>query len=200
MIRSGALSLGTEDPLGFKIAGDGFLFSGADFDLPNLGEEFGQFRSCCTPGQPVNMSAHVTDPGSGVGAQFGGATYAQVFWSGQLDFVAPSVVMPAFGTTDLLSAPFTMSGTLSAFLTPDFTGAPLFSANLTGQGRVDTGLLGPFQNGTQGVGDISYTFASASPTPTPEPASLLLLGLGICGMAVAHRRRPWRVRWCSPDR
>ena len=188
VITSGSFGLHTSDPSFFTFTGDGFVFSGGSTSLSNIGEEFPFFHTCCRPGLPVDLSAHIGTGTirDGFHSTFQGVTYDRLFWSGHLDFEAPSVAWPTDPTFGVLAAPFQMTGQLTAFSDPSFSTRPLFSVDLVGSGTATLGVL-PFS--TNGIpGDLDFTF-SAQEAAAPEPASILLMMLGLGGVALRRRAR-----------
>jgi hypothetical protein len=193
VVTSGGFGLHTNDPTFWTFAGDGFVLRGGSDNLPGIGSEFREFQTCCRLGEPVDFSAHITrsttigelhgrDP-----VRFNGVSYSQVFWTGDLRFDAPPVVIPAglSRSTDL-TAPFTFSGQLSAFADPSRSGAPLFSTTLVGTGQATFGVL-VFQPGRPGIGDLDFVFGPSA-SPVPEPATFVLLSTGFAAAIVRRRR------------
>jgi PEP-CTERM motif-containing protein len=193
VVTSGFLAQHTSDPLVFRFVAPGLDVNGFSNNLFDLPGEFGVFRTCCRSGEPIDMSARVSRQlDDGVNVMFGGISYAQVWWGGELRFDAPSVMMPpTVSPTTLVQVPFALSGQLIAFATSTLSGTPLFATSLAGAGVASLGFLLP--TGTPdlvGIGDLDYEISVSAPAPTPEPASLILLG---SGLAVAGIRR-WRRR------
>jgi len=133
----------------------------------------------CVPGDLLNL-------GGGFAEEFGTGSVGGVtseIQGGGSHFVANGVA-PPFGTSGVLSVPFTYLGVFQVFEGPRF--------QLRGQGTATVQLLHDIRNPNFPLwefGGARFDFAAA---PTPEPATIFLIGSGLA--AVAWRRRASRTR------
>jgi hypothetical protein len=175
----------------FSLSGDGFSFVGT-----GLGSSL-PFWTCgfCLPGTPVGLDAALlpgdfSDSGT---ADLDGTHYEQVYWSGRLDFDSEYVTA---GADVRASAPFTFSGTLSAFLDETRTGTPLFSTELTGNGTVHIRFFPELQSDPSLPGgpwaevfSVRYQFEDQTPIPEPTTTTMVLIGSGLAGLVASRKRR-----------
>lgn len=210
------VGVGHADPLvitsGFLTDEEGnppmFEFTGGNFDIramflvPTLvpvAKDIGPLETCftCAPGTAIDLSSRASGAigewmSLAIPIRFQGAEYANVFFSGDVNFdaptvTAPEVTVPLFFDQHVI-APFLFHGQLAGFSTPERTGPSLFAVGLTGRGDVDV-TLSPLAANLFAVEAINYRFSSAASAPTPEPAPLLLVGGWLLGAQAIRRRR-----------
>jgi len=88
--------------------------------------------------------------------------------------VAPVVPGNTFST------PFSLTGTVTGWATPDSSLPPLFSVNVAGTGTVaGTGIFLNIPEPVFQLGRLVFSLESPTPSPTPEPATLMMLGAGV---------------------
>ena len=186
-ITSGRVSVawdGSGNP--FRIVGETFDVSGG---RPGV-----TARRGLTPGTVVDLSKTVDVGGPGH-AQVGDSSI-RVFTRGTFDFsVVPFTATVSSHPLVSFSAPFTMTGSLSAFAGPFFPqpdAQPLFTLDVAGRGTV---VAGPYRNLETAYllnsGGELYTFEGAA-APVPEPATLILFGVSSLGVAAARRKHKRR--------
>jgi hypothetical protein len=195
VITLGKFQLNAHDTPVFDFRGAGFVLSGHSFDYP-MPEGIFPFEDCfvCGAGTAIRLGSDIqeralAETASTSSATFGGVHYGPVFYSGNLGFESETVSAPAApGELGFVSfaRPFTMRGTLMAFGSSDRTGAPFFTADLTGAGTVRF-LAHEGEPGQYNFSDLTYTFDADG--VVPEPATLVLLGSGLLGVLVRARRR-----------
>ncbi|HEU5132708.1 MAG TPA: PEP-CTERM sorting domain-containing protein, partial [Pyrinomonadaceae bacterium] len=143
----------------------------------------------CRAGDTVDFS-FMTLPAQFLGsgsATFGGSSYTEVFYRGELSFEGDAVRFPS--TNDEISVQvsqrFVFTGFLQAFLNPEFTELA-FATNLEGRGNASTRYFqvarGAF---IPEEGQIVYDFVQ----PVPEPSTLLLIGSGVAYLGLKRRVR-----------
>jgi hypothetical protein len=139
-------------------------------------------------------------------AIFNGVYYQQLYFGfGQSGgtFVTPPVTPTGLGE-QIVSVPFTFTGFVSAFATPNPGpgDAPVFSANLFGGGTATAAFFGlPPENGIPALysptvlpgADYQLLYAfSPGAAAVPEPGTVMLLGTGVIGLLGLRYRRATR--------
>lgn len=178
-VVSGRLSFDTGGPPFFSL----LTSSGQRFE----GEGFAQGWSApcfyqCSLDVPIPMSSVSTGLDGMVFLADGKDVYAAM----RLVLSAPTITPSSdSGTVDGpfvdYERPFTMSGRLAGYASPDFAGVPLFDLSLSGSGIASLGLV--VEEGRYSFSSLDYVFEG---TPVPEPGTLLLAG---AGAAFLWRRR-----------
>jgi hypothetical protein len=173
--------------------GDGFLVGTGTEDF------FAAIaRSPFPEGSSVSLGGvwRPTDMRGGEGT-FNGVHYPELYFgilqSGGT-FVTPSVMLTGQGA-HTVTAPFTFSGFVTAFATPEPgpDDVPVFTTTLRGSGTARAAFVRYPPDGSlspatlPGADDfqLEYVF---SPSPVPEPGTWVLLGTGVLGIAAARHR------------
>jgi len=179
----------------WQLIGDGFSLSAG-----TEGSAGGLFHSCKPCGweaTPNTLMFTVNVNGSpflgGSPGTFNDVSYPHTVFDGDLTFAGPSFSAAILSPTNLmLTAPFTMTGHLTAFANgtdESFNGPRLFTADFTGRGTATAQFVQdptePGQPNLFEVRSVVYQFESANAAPTPEPATLFMIGTGL---AVVGRR------------
>jgi len=171
---------GLDPPFGFQLFGDGTAITM---------ETFAVASGFARAGEPVDLSMTVT-PSQSIGHPLpellNGAPF-DVFLTGALRFSATPFIAPAT-ISGSFSTPFTLSGMLSGFSSRDHAGAPLFTANLTGQGTASLLVVRDVGGDFLATG-TAFTFSAPPVDATPEPGTLVLLVSGLAFGALSRRRR-----------
>jgi hypothetical protein len=139
-------------------------------------------------------------------AIFNGVYYPELYFGFSTSggtFVTPSVIPTGLGE-QIVSAPFTFSGFVTAFATPNPgpEEVPVFTGNLFGGGTATAALFGlPPENGLPALYgpielpgadyQLQYVF-SPQAAPVPEPGTMTLLGSGVVGLLGLRYRRARR--------
>jgi hypothetical protein len=134
-----------------------FTISSADSQF--FGEYYGSLPSGFTPGASVDFSTSIPVTNAGhhpLAETYRGLDFPEAWIAGSLTITAkPIVAPPANGngsTFATLTTSFTMTGTVTAYATPQHSGTPLFTTEVTGQGRI---LVTYRTVGAAGVGGAS---------------------------------------------
>jgi hypothetical protein len=190
-VTSGRFNVHSSEIPFFDFSGDGFRVTG-ELDIDRaFRREIQPLADCliCTAGASIRLGSHVEgelahgflDPA----AVFNGVSFSNAFYSGDLRFDSSTVTVVDTGAPFLsLVQPFTFTGVLNAFGSPERTGSPLFVADLRGTGLVTFSLL----RGSDAFnfGDLTYRFQAAA---TPEPGTMTLIGSGLASLTLRSRRR-----------
>jgi hypothetical protein len=181
-IVSGSLAFDTGGPPSFNLLtanGQVFEAEGLHLDWP---------ATCfyqCSPGVEVPLSLGVTES-SDDASMFFQVDGVDAFPVMNFAISAPSITLgsdagtPRDGVVEF-RRPFTFTGQLAGYASPDRTGPPLVAVTLTGSGMAR--LVMGLEEGLYTFSSLDYQF---DPSPVPEPATLLLVGTGA---AVMWRRR-----------
>ena len=118
-----------------------FTISSADSQF--FGEYYGSPPSGSTAGAPIDFSTIIPVTNAGhhpLMETYRGQQFSEAWIVGSMTITAKPIVAPAANgngsTFQTLTTSFTMTGTVTAYATPQHTGTPLFSTELTGQGRI----------------------------------------------------------------
>jgi PEP-CTERM motif len=158
-------------------------------------------------GTSINLGGvwHPTDTRGGE-AIFNGVYYPELnfgFSTSGGTFVTPSVTPTGLGE-QILAVPFTFSGFVTAWATPNPgpEDVPVFSVDLFGGGTATAALFGlPPEHGLAALyspielpgADYQLLYAfSPGAAPVPEPGTIMLLGTGVIGLLGLRYRRPRR--------
>ena len=138
----------------------------------------------CSAGVAIPIALGVTETTDG--SEFFQADGIELFSVMDLVISAPSVTMPEPGTPDDrvedFLRPFTFTGRLTGYSSPERTGVPVFDLTLIGSGTARLSMA--LENGRYSFSSLDYNFEDAA--PVPEPSTLLLAGTGA---ALLWRRR-----------
>jgi PEP-CTERM motif len=158
-------------------------------------------------GTAINLGGvwHPIDTRGGE-AIFNGVHYPELYFGFSTSggtFMTPSVTPTGLGE-QILTGPFTFSGFVTAWATPnpEPEDVPVFTANLFGGGTATAAFFGsPPQDEFPGFysptflpgADYQLLYAfSPGAAPIPEPGTMMLLGTGVIGLLGLRYRRPRR--------
>jgi hypothetical protein len=182
-VTAGRVSFDTGGPAAFTLLGsNGQVFEAEGFRNNWPATCFFE----CAPG--VSMPISIFPEAISDGSMFFRADGVDMFPVMDLVISGPSVILGSEGDIGdgpfAVWRPFTLSGWLAGYASPDHSGPPIFSVMLTGRGTARLGLTR--ENGRYTFSSLDYDFEAA---PVPEPATLLLVG---SGAALMWRRRQRR--------
>jgi PEP-CTERM motif len=185
-------------------------FLGDDFMVRTGTEDFRTSLGSDSPfpaGTSINLGGvwHPTDTRGG-DAIVNGVYYPELYFGFSTSggtFVTPSVTPTGLGE-QILAVPFTFSGFVTAWATPNPgpEDVPVFSVDLFGGGTATAALFGlPPEHGLPALyspielpgADYQLLYAfSPGAAPVPEPGTIMLLGTGVIGLLGLRYRRPRR--------
>jgi hypothetical protein len=179
VITGGDISLsspqsGLDPPFGFELVGDGTLIRAETFVVGFAGFRVGQVADLSTSvflRFPIHRSQGTI-----------GRVEFDAFLTGGLRFVATPFIATAASSFE---TPFTMAGSIAGFDDRSLTGAPLFTASLTGRGTASVIGMRNFGGDLLALGPTAFHFAATPGASVPEPATLMML---VAGLAVVTRR------------
>lgn len=191
-------------PLTFDVSGSNWTASGSWSDVNSLPFTSGCPGGVCSPGDTLSLRTTVMNDSllnSSVGAlgasatvmvdghPMAGTTNGIVELLGQAMLNGGMVTLPPIsGAGATLTAPFSVSGTVSGY--NPFAQNPnlLFTSALSGTGMATINLTANPATGTYMASTVRYDFGGST-SPTPEPATWLLVGCALGLTWVATRRR-----------
>ena len=173
-----------------------YTFTGVNFSVTaSKGDGIftGPEQSCfpCVGGDIIKVTSTFIAESLGKGTvTLNGMTFDNVTMSGPITFTGPNLIMPTSDAAFLtLTAPFTLSGSLSGCIDNHVFCQPVFTVDVTGSGIATIQLfsyLTPLGDRLFEFQSVTYTIEN---TAVPEPASILMLLSGITAFGGAKLLR-----------
>jgi len=186
VITGGSLDMaGRDTPFGPLVLQGTHNFSANAFAEVQLALGFG--CEPCAPGTSIDLGTFFSELG-GTAMVDGMQANPNLDLSMSLNlrFAGATPPVPPIGAEALLSAPFTVVGSLNSF---DFPQA----YQVVGRGTAMVHLVPSEEAGLWRTDRVHYDFGKLR-TETPEPTSVVLLGSGLAGLVVRARRRRTQSR------
>jgi hypothetical protein len=172
-VTGGSLSFDTGGPPSFSLS----TSSGQRLEAEGFRIQWPACFYRCAPGVAIPMSIVATNTADTTFFRANGVTMHPV-----MRFVVSATSVTLGSGTEEFRRPFTFTGRLTAYASPDMTGTPAFDVTLIGSGMARL-VMGLEDDGTYSFLSLDYDFGA---DPIPEPATLLLVG---AGAALMWRRR-----------